>query len=157
MGKLRWRFWPPNDASPPKPIEPWGKQFIVYNARRDVEIHGDPRAPTLEDIRPRWIQDEIVASMLTPADRMEVFTNPEWLSPADADNPRNQSETKLCITDYRQRPLMYLSPDEWAEFLVALPALKEKLKEYREMLEEMGIEEEISEREKTLRLNVVDK
>eukprot|EP00746_Dinoflagellata_sp_MGD_P086151 gnl/MRDRNA2_/MRDRNA2_34078_c0_seq1.p1 gnl/MRDRNA2_/MRDRNA2_34078_c0~~gnl/MRDRNA2_/MRDRNA2_34078_c0_seq1.p1 ORF type:complete len:249 (+),score=58.64 gnl/MRDRNA2_/MRDRNA2_34078_c0_seq1:127-873(+) len=155
--KLRWRFWPPRDASPPKPIEPWGKQFIVYNARQDVEVHLDPRAPTLEDIRPRWMQDDIVASMLSPGDRMKVFTNPERMTPADADDPRNQKETMLCITDFRQRPLLYLSPNEWAEFVAALPALRSELKKYREKLEDMGIEEEITQREKDLRLNVVDK
>lgn len=88
---------------------------------------------------------------------MKIFTKPEPITSKDADDPKNRTETVLCITDFRQRPLLYLSPDEWAEFVTLLPALRSELKKYREKLEEMGIEEEITEREKALRLNVVDK
>ena len=32
--KARFPFWPPPDASPVTPIEPWGKQFFVRNLGR---------------------------------------------------------------------------------------------------------------------------
>lgn len=46
------------------------------------------------------------------------------------------TETVLCATDWRQRPMMYLQPDEWAEFLRLLPQLREQLKRTEAQIQE---------------------
>merc|ERR1719437_345883 len=79
--KARFPFWPPPDASPVTPIEPWGKQFFVYNAPPRVELKGDPRAPPLDDVRPAWVRDEDAASMLVEGEDLSALP--------DADPPRS--------------------------------------------------------------------
>lgn len=56
--KARFPHWPPKDATPPLAIEPFGKQFFVYHARKHVQAFGDPRAPCSADLRPEWVQDD---------------------------------------------------------------------------------------------------
>ena len=36
-------------------------------------------------------------------------------------------ETVVCVTDFRQRPMMWLQPAEWAELLRMLPSLRQQL------------------------------
>jgi len=151
---MRFPFWPPRGASPVTPIEPWGKQFFVYNAPRGVELRGDARAPPLDDIRPRWLQDENAASMLLPGEGLDALGPPahaeartlqERRGEAQAleSAPASSQETMLCATDFRQRPLLFLRPDEWSELLQQLPLLKEQMRQCQEevnTLDERGAE-----------------
>merc|ERR1719465_277551 len=45
-------------------------------------------------------------------------------------------ETVLCCTDYRRRPLMFLSPEEFSAVVKFLPALKEDLSSVQEKIDE---------------------
>merc|ERR1712045_330231 len=45
-------------------------------------------------------------------------------------------ETVLCATDFRQRPMLYLSPEEWEEFRRQIPALRKRLAEVQAEIEE---------------------
>ena len=49
--RAQYREWPPKDASPLHPIEPWGKTFFVHNFRPDVEWMNDKKAPGWHDVR----------------------------------------------------------------------------------------------------------
>jgi len=99
--KARWPNWPPKDGSPPLAIEPWGKQFFVYRKER-IERN----APTVEDIRPQWWRDEM--------------------------NQRHHEGegVRLCITDFRQRPLTYLTKEEWEAFRAKIPFFLEELRKF---------------------------
>mmetsp|Transcript_3945 Transcript_3945/g.10868 ORF Transcript_3945/g.10868 Transcript_3945/m.10868 type:complete len:233 (-) Transcript_3945:96-794(-) len=140
--KARFPFWPPQDASPVTPIEPWGKQFFVYNAPIGVELKGDPRAPPLDAVRPAWVRDEDAASMLLDGEDLSELPAPKHTqnsfgqrAAAAATNEavsEGSAETVLCATDFRQRPLLFLKPDEWAEFLQQLPSLREQLRRCQE-------------------------
>ncbi|KAF4735206.1 hypothetical protein FOZ63_019171, partial [Perkinsus olseni] len=116
--QAKFRFWPPKDASPVQPIEPWGKQFFVYNARPNVELKGDPRRPDEDISRPKWVpfimRDEIALSLLRPGENPNDYimmsatfslvaaVGRDDLTPEEADeNPEYQVETVLCITDFR--------------------------------------------------------
>eukprot|EP00929_Paragymnodinium_shiwhaense_P078432 TRINITY_DN40648_c0_g1_i1.p2 TRINITY_DN40648_c0_g1~~TRINITY_DN40648_c0_g1_i1.p2 ORF type:complete len:239 (+),score=56.39 TRINITY_DN40648_c0_g1_i1:85-801(+) len=142
--KARFPHWPPKDCSPVTPIEPWGKQFFVYNALPGVELRGDPRAPPVEDLRPAWLRDEDAASMLLDNEGLEKLGNAASGSTAtrvEAERLANSaarqtgSETVLCCTDFRQRPLVFLQPDEWRELLRQLPALKQRLRKCQERVD----------------------
>lgn len=134
--KSRYRHWPPKGSSPVTPIEPWGKQFFVYNAPRRALLHGDPRAPPLDDIRPAWVRDENMVSMMrgqgthlrgvgAPTDHKTLV---ETRRAGQALNRKAGESTLLCCTDYRQRPLLFMKPEEWSAFLLHLPALKQQLR-----------------------------
>ena len=132
--KVRFPRWPPKGCSPVTPIEPWGKQFFVYNAPKDVEIRGDPRCPPLDDVRPQWLRDEIAASLLQEGQCLADIEEPrakaevEHRQDAAAADDAPASETVLCATDFRQRPLMHLRPEEWRDLLAALPELRAELR-----------------------------
>uniref|UniRef100_A0A7S2QR03 Uncharacterized protein n=1 Tax=Zooxanthella nutricula TaxID=1333877 RepID=A0A7S2QR03_9DINO len=160
--KARFPHWPPSDASPVTPIEPWGKQFFVYNAPAGVELRGDPRAPPLDDLRPRWVRDEIAAGMLRDGEDLSALPlgGPPpniFQQRAAARGARPGHETVLCATDYRQRPLLYLRPEEWSEFLRQLPRLKEQLRARQAEIDEQD-EKGAAMREYALRrVHVLDK
>ena len=108
--QARFPFWPPRDASPVIPIEPWGKQFFVYNGIRNVEVRGDARAPDWGSARPRWWQEDIALSLQLPGeDPNEIFSSPKT---EELEEASSQTSTHLCVTDFRKRPLIYLSIDE---------------------------------------------
>jgi len=154
--QARFPHWPPKSGSPATPIEPWGKTFFVYNAPAGVEFLGDPRAPPSSDIRPAWVRDEDRVSMLRHGERLETVDTAGVRSAAsssmsglvtsaaadniaeheddlvrrrasDAAEKNPGTETLLCATDFRKRPMLYLSPVEWAEFVRKLPELREEL------------------------------
>lgn len=139
--KARFPFWPPPDASPVTPIEPWGKQFFVYNAPRGTELRGDPRAPPLDDVRPSWMRDEDAASMLMHDEHPSLLGGrPAFKSLASqrSDNANmSGSETLLCATDYRQRPMMFLRHDEWREFFAQLPSIRAELRRCQTAIDEL--------------------
>eukprot|EP00928_Gymnodinium_smaydae_P018526 TRINITY_DN17050_c0_g1_i1.p1 TRINITY_DN17050_c0_g1~~TRINITY_DN17050_c0_g1_i1.p1 ORF type:complete len:225 (+),score=29.31 TRINITY_DN17050_c0_g1_i1:67-741(+) len=142
--KARFPHWPPKDASPVTPIEPWGKQFFVYNAPAGVDFRGDPRAPPLDALRPAWLRDEDAASMLREGESLESIADApaEWGSEVERHRAASTAarspatETVLCATDFRQRPLLYLKPDEWAEVLRQLPVLRERLRRCQAKVDE---------------------
>eukprot|EP00747_Dinoflagellata_sp_TGD_P168389 gnl/TRDRNA2_/TRDRNA2_194643_c0_seq1.p1 gnl/TRDRNA2_/TRDRNA2_194643_c0~~gnl/TRDRNA2_/TRDRNA2_194643_c0_seq1.p1 ORF type:complete len:251 (-),score=52.21 gnl/TRDRNA2_/TRDRNA2_194643_c0_seq1:120-872(-) len=182
--KARFPFWPPKDASPVTPIEPWGKQFFVYNARPSVEFRGDPRAPPLDDIRPKWLRDEDAASLLhdgedvsaaldgrsSPLGREHGIASLSGAKPQAAGTETTttarlaagragklgagSSETVVCATDFRQRPLLYLHPDEWAGFLEQIPRLREELRRCQQRIDELD-ERGASDRDYRLRRKLV--
>lgn len=144
--KARYPFWPPQDASPVTPIEPWGKQFFVYNAPHGVEFKGDPRAPTLDHVRPAWIRDMDAVSMLQGSDDNRLLGTTiggHKLAPTLAGRRAAAAKVgaggapMLCATDYRQRPLMFLSPDEWAAFRQQIPKLREELQRCQEKIDSL--------------------
>ncbi|CAE8711081.1 unnamed protein product, partial [Polarella glacialis] len=140
--KAKFPFWPPPDASPVTPIEPWGKQFFVYNAPPGTELLGDPRAPHLDDIRPAWIQDEDAAGMLREDEELSVLgarPDADTLGGARSKNMAMKPgpETLLCATDYRQRPMMFLRHEEWREFVANLPAIRAELRRCQEAVDEL--------------------
>ena len=130
---LRWqaRFprWIPKDASPSIPIEPFGKNLFIYNARPDVELHGDPRAPTWEDTRADWLLTEQRLSLGGPR-------APAPLRQEEADDKAYQLETKLCVTDFRKRVLFYLSPHELEELAAQLGEIQVAMADVRDQLED---------------------
>lgn len=165
----RWQaqfpFWPPKKASPVTPIEPWGKQFFVYNAPRAVEFRGDPRAPPLDATRPSWVRDEDAASMLLAGEDLSML-GPKQRKPQPFTLRRVESmaaeadtdlHTVLCCTDFRQRPLMFLRPAEWAGFLQLLPALREQLRRCQEEVEALDEHGEILRDHFLRRRHIVDK
>jgi hypothetical protein len=110
--KARHRFWPPPDASPVIPMEPWGKQVFVYNSVRNVELVGDSRAPDWGNARPQWWREDIALSFLKEGEDPNQILSNENVAEEGLNEPENQTHTHVCVTDFRQRPLMYLSREE---------------------------------------------
>jgi hypothetical protein len=110
--KAKHRFWPPLDSSPVVAIEPWGKQFFVYNGMKNVEVRGDPRAPDWGNTRPRWWREDIALSLLKKGEDPNQVLECETIPEEVANEVENMVHTNLCVTDFRRRPLMYLSIDE---------------------------------------------
>eukprot|EP00931_Biecheleriopsis_adriatica_P095000 TRINITY_DN68621_c0_g1_i1.p1 TRINITY_DN68621_c0_g1~~TRINITY_DN68621_c0_g1_i1.p1 ORF type:complete len:228 (+),score=45.54 TRINITY_DN68621_c0_g1_i1:51-734(+) len=140
--KARFPYWPPPGASPVTPIEPWGKQFFVYNAPPGTELRGDPRAPPLDDVRPAWMQDEDAASMLLDNEDLSVLGGrPEVRSlaarRASGASTKPGPETLLCATDYRQRPMAFLRHEEWQALLAQLPSIREELQKCQAAIDEL--------------------
>ena len=110
--KAKYRFWPPPDASPVIPIEPWGKQFFVYNGAKNVEILGDSRAPEWGSTRPQWWREDIALSLLKEGENPNQVLSNETAPEEALNEPGNQTHPHVCVTDFRRRPLMYLSKEE---------------------------------------------
>jgi hypothetical protein len=133
--KAKHRFWPPPDASPVIPIEPWGKQLFAFNGVRNVEIVGDSRAPDWGSTRPRWWREDIALSLLKPGeDSNQVLVN-ETTPEEDLNDPQNQTHTHLCVTDFRMRPLMYLSKEELETLVNNLAVVKEQMDEFKKRVQ----------------------
>lgn len=163
--KAQFPYWPPKKASPVTPIEPWGKQFFVYNAPRGVEFRGDPRAPPLDGTRPPWVRDEDAASMLQEGEDLSLI-GPDRSKQLGVVARRLESreaeaalhtETVLCCTDFRQRPLMYLRPAEWAELLKQLPVLRAQLRRCQQEVDALDQHGEVMKDHWLRRRHVVDK
>ncbi|CAL1173223.1 unnamed protein product [Cladocopium goreaui] len=107
--------------------------FVVYNAARGTEISGDPRAPVQEDLRPRWLRDEDAAAMLGDEAIGDLGALPKSQTAAarraSLAKMKPGPDTLICATDFRQRPLMFLRPEEWFTLLRELPQLREKLRQ----------------------------
>lgn len=128
--QARFPFWPPPDASPAIAIEPWGKQFFVYNGIRNVEIKSDSRAPEWGPTRPKWWQEDIALSLQLPGeDPNEVLSRVD--SSEDLNSSENQTHTHLCVTDFRRRPLFYLNSDEFKVFREHLNYMKEQIEKFK--------------------------
>ena len=141
--RVKYRFWPPPDASPVVAIEPWGKQMFVYNGVKDVEIVGDPRAPDWGNTRPEWWRESIALSLLKPGEDPNAVLSREKIPEETANRPENMTHTHLCITDFRRRPLMYLSAEEFGELRENLSFIKEQLSVFRKRLKTTNEAEEI--------------
>mmetsp|Transcript_16418 Transcript_16418/g.49421 ORF Transcript_16418/g.49421 Transcript_16418/m.49421 type:complete len:229 (-) Transcript_16418:56-742(-) len=140
--KAKFPNWPPPDASPVTPVEPWGKQFFVYNAPDRVELRGDIRAPPLDAVRPAWVRDEDAASMLVEGEDLSALPQSPALTRRTIAATRSSgssvepAETVLCVTDFRQRPMLFLRPEEWAEVLQQLPRMREEMKRCKEAIDD---------------------
>ena len=129
--KARNRFWPPPDASPVVAIEPWGKQFFVYNSVRNVEIVGDSRAPDWGSTRPRWWREDIALSLLRKDEDPNEVLSHETVDEQTLNSVENQTHAHLCVTDFRMRPLMYLSKQELETVLDNLDFVEGEMEKFR--------------------------
>jgi hypothetical protein len=133
--KAKHRFWPPPDSSPVIAIEPWGKQFFVYNGIKNVEIRGDPRAPDWGNTRPRWWREDIALSLLKDGEDPNQVLEGEAMPEEMANKSDNMRYTTLCVTDFRKRPLMYLSREELGVIRENLQNIKAELQNFKAKLE----------------------
>ena len=125
--RAKHRFWPPPDSSPVIAIEPWGKQFFVYNGVRNVEIKGDARAPDWGATRPQWWREDVAMSLLRDGESPAEVLSGESVAEESLNEPENQTHTHVCVTDFRRRPLMYLSPAELETLRTNLASFKAEL------------------------------
>lgn len=132
--KARFRFWPPPDASPVIPIEPWGKQLFVYNGLKDLEVKGDSRAPSWGTTRPEWWRQDIALSLLGPGENPNDVLSGERFSEESLNRLENQTHTHLAVADFRGRPLMFLSQSELRAVRDNLEYIKEQLDKYKEVI-----------------------
>jgi hypothetical protein len=134
--RAKYMHWPPKDASPVIAIEPWGKQFFVFNGVKNVEIVGDSRAPDWGNTKPTWWREEVALSLLKPGeDPNEVgIGSGENKDPAELESVENMTNTHLCVTDFRKRPLLYFSKEELTELKHQLPYLKEHMEKFKRRL-----------------------
>eukprot|EP00434_Breviolum_minutum_P019760 symbB.v1.2.017436.t1/scaffold1360.1/size203234/7 len=113
----------------------------VYNAAKDTEIFGDPRAPSSEELRPSWLRDENAVAMLGSEAVGELggLEKPKTtaLQRETLAKMKPGPETLLCATDFRQRPMMFLRPEEWLIFLKELPSLLEKVRQKQAEIDAM--------------------
>ncbi|CEM10233.1 unnamed protein product [Vitrella brassicaformis CCMP3155] len=100
--------WPPPDSSPLHPIEPWGRQFFVFNAYETIDLEDweGPRGPY---------------PLLPPK--------------LEADGSMLAIHPVLCVSDFARRPLMYLSREDLDTVVAALPEFKRELQKFRERVE----------------------
>ena len=145
--QARFRFWPPPDASPVVAIEPWGKQFFVYNGIKNVELKGDSRAAQWGSTRPYWWREETALSLLKPGEDPNEVLSGESMSEEFLNQPENQTHTTLCVTDFRKRPLMYFSRAE-------LKAIRENLGEMTEELAKFKVRVQADKAKEIDKLNV---
>ncbi|CAK0887124.1 unnamed protein product, partial [Prorocentrum cordatum] len=139
--------------------------FFVYNAPPGVEIRGDPRAPPLDDVRPAWVRDEDAASMLREDEDFSLLGNGRRTNPASSSMDRraavkavaNGDETVVCVTDFRQRPMLWLQPEEWAELLKMLPSLRQQLRTAERAVEELDEKGALMRDYNLRRQQIVDK
>ena len=132
--KARFRHWPPPDSSPVVAIEPWGKQFFVYNGIKNVELKGDSRAAEWGTTRPKWWREEIALSLLKPGEDPNQILSGENLPEEHLNEFQNQTETHLCVTDFRKRPLMYLTEEELSALQDKLDSVEEEMDNFKAKL-----------------------
>lgn len=136
--KAKHRFWPPPDASPIIPIEPWGKQFFVYSGVRNVEIVGDARAPDWGSARPRWWREDIALSLLKDDEDPNQILSNENVPEESLNEAENQTHAHLCVTDFRMRPLMYLSREELETLVNNLDHVKTEMEKFKKLIRPNG-------------------
>eukprot|EP00386_Alphamonas_edax_P007716 GDKI01025641.1.p1 GENE.GDKI01025641.1~~GDKI01025641.1.p1 ORF type:complete len:181 (+),score=56.63 GDKI01025641.1:67-609(+) len=106
--RMNYFTWPPDDCSTMHPIEPWGRQFFVFNAFETV----DPNT---------WGGPQGAYPQIPPK-----------LGP---DGNKIPTQTVLCVADFARRPLMYLTKDDLAVLAANLGEMKEELVRFREKME----------------------
>lgn len=132
--QAKYKFWPPPDASPVIAIEPWGKQFFVYNGIPNVEVKGDARAPDWGAARPRWWREEIALSLQRPGENPNEILTREDVPEHDLNSVGNMTQTHLCVTDFRRRPLLYLSMEELKTVRANLESIKSEIEKFKQTL-----------------------
>lgn len=143
--QAKFRFWPPPDASPPIAIEPWGKNLFVYNARKNVELRGDPRAPTWEHTRPDWLIEQQKLGLLLPGEDPNDFifsTNQRDLPEEEFNNSEHHQETVLAVTDFRKRPLTFLSQEEFLALIDNMPLIMKMMEDVEKDCKALNQEKE---------------
>lgn len=128
--RAKHRFWPPPDASPVIAIEPWGKQLFVYNGLKNLEVRGDARAPDWGATRPQWWREDVALSLLRPGESPAEVLSGESVDEESLNELENQTHTHLCVTDFRRRPLMYLTRPELATLRSNLEFFKAELDKF---------------------------
>lgn len=139
--------WPPRDGTPIMPIEPYGKGFFVYNARKNVQGLGDPRAPCNEETaKPYWVKDDYIKEMKLFDKKMgvpkvdqanfEKEYRGDGMSQEEAEYnfEKRDLAPMLCVVDYRSRVLGYLSKTEWIAFVKAIPKLKAQMVRFKDTI-----------------------
>ncbi|EPR60916.1 hypothetical protein TGPRC2_310500 [Toxoplasma gondii TgCatPRC2] len=135
--------WPPEDASPLHPIEPWGRQFFVFNAFATIDPADwcGPRGPF-----PR------LPPLAKPApDAATLAASPSsLLSALRETEERSATRTVMCVTDFAQRPLMFLGKDDFRALRENLPRIKEELKAFKERIQPNPVHAQYDLRRKLL-------
>jgi hypothetical protein len=139
--KARFRFWPPPDASPVIPIEPWGKQLFVFNGIKDVEIKGDSRTPAWGATRPQWWREDIALSLLKPGESPTRVLTGEQMPEEALNEIHYQTNTHLAVADFRGRPLLFLSQNELRTIRENLGYIKDQLGKFKEHVKKNEAEE----------------
>lgn len=128
--QAKYPNWPPKSASPSIAIEPWGKNLFWFNASKTAEFTDHPDAPPWDFVKPEWLRDELRLGLLKPGENPNAFI-PSTYGYLDEDGASSGEETWLVITDYRKRPLAWLSLDEFA-------AMAEKMEIFEKGFDEIG-------------------
>jgi len=151
--QAKYPNWPPPDASPPIVLEPYGKNIFVYNSRRDVELRGDPRAVPWDDTRPDWVIEENKLSLLRKGEDPNDYILPHNkkhldLTEADCNMRENQLETVVCITDFRKRPITWLTADDFRFIKANLPKILKMMEDFEPVVEAMNKKADADDGEK---------
>ncbi|CCF72713.1 conserved Plasmodium protein, unknown function [Babesia microti strain RI] len=97
--------WPPHDCSPFHPIEPWGKQFFIFNALRPNKF----------------------------VEAQDLVSNNNLLPKSKGDDC--EKETVLCVTDYRKTPLMYLVREDFNVLCQSIDSIYDELLKFERKLD----------------------
>jgi len=68
-----------------------------------------------------------------------------------------EEETVVCFTDFRQRPMLWLQPEEWSELLKMLPSLRQQLRTCQKAVDELDERGALMRDYSVRRLHIVDK
>merc|ERR1740138_839125 len=109
---------------------------------------GEETVVCVTDFRQRpmaWVRDEDAASMLREDEDISLLGNGRGANPASSSMERRAAvsaiptgeETVVCVTDFRQRPMLWLQPAEWAELLKMLPSLRQQLRTCQKAVDEL--------------------
>ena len=137
--QAKYSNWPPRSASPSIAIEPWGKNLFWLNASKTAEFRDHPDAPPWDFVKPQWIRDELRLGLLRPGENPNAFIPSTYGyldksfegNDVDIYGTSEENETWLVITDYRKRPLTWLS-------LADIQAIAEKMEEFEKGFEEIS-------------------
>jgi hypothetical protein len=110
--QAKYANWPPKSASPAIAIEPWGKNFFWLNASKTAEFTDHPDAPPWDSMRPPWLRDEVRLGLLLPSENPNAFIPSTHGYMDDPPVSLAQNIPYLVITDFRKRPLAWLTLED---------------------------------------------
>ena len=154
--QAKYSNWPPRSASPSLAIEPWGKNFFWLNAPVNSEFTDHPDAPPWDFVRPAWLQDQVRLGLLLPSE------NPNALIPSthgytDAPDAALHTETFLVVTDFRKRPLAWLTLDDVRKLASEMDNISASLEKFGEMAKAVNEAVDADDTEKRQQLEIGNK
>ncbi|PHJ22160.1 hypothetical protein CSUI_003993 [Cystoisospora suis] len=138
--------WPPDGASPLHPIEPWGRQFVVFNAHETA-------APSDSSTQPRGPFPRLPPVVEPTDDAKTRAARGDSLLSAVREKQTHlpsPAKTVMCVMDYARRPLMFLCHEDFKTFKKNLPRLKEQLQIFKQKLRPNMIHEKYDLRRQLL-------